>query len=66
MFLNAVTLQVAIGRSTGDTEVDIDLTKEGRASKISKRQVRIIEILFLPVKISNIRENILFIESVVS
>ena len=49
-------LQVTIGRSTDDTEVDIDLRKEGRANKISRRQVRNIEILFLPVKISSIRD----------
>ncbi|GKB48177.1 SMAD/FHA domain, microspherule protein domain protein, partial [Tanacetum coccineum] len=29
---------VTIGRSTDDTEVDIDLRKEGRANKISRRQ----------------------------
>ncbi|PWA62292.1 SMAD/FHA domain, Microspherule protein domain protein [Artemisia annua] len=30
--------EVTIGRSTDDTEVDIDLRKEGRANKISRRQ----------------------------
>ncbi|KAI7747441.1 hypothetical protein M8C21_000142 [Ambrosia artemisiifolia] len=30
--------EVIIGRSTDDTEVDIDLRKEGRANKISRRQ----------------------------
>ncbi|KAK9071433.1 hypothetical protein SSX86_010002 [Deinandra increscens subsp. villosa] len=30
--------EVTIGRSTNDTEVDIDLRKEGRANKISRRQ----------------------------
>ncbi|XP_071706585.1 uncharacterized protein [Rutidosis leptorrhynchoides] len=31
-------IEVTIGRSTDDTEVDIDLRKEGRANKISRRQ----------------------------
>nr|XP_043635017.1 uncharacterized protein LOC122606117 [Erigeron canadensis] len=30
--------EVTVGRSTDDTEVDIDLRKEGRANKISRRQ----------------------------
>ncbi|KVI08802.1 Forkhead-associated (FHA) domain-containing protein [Cynara cardunculus var. scolymus] len=33
--------EVTIGRSTDDTEVDIDLRKEGRANKISRRQATI-------------------------
>lgn len=32
-------LQVLLGRSTDDIDVDIDLGKEGRANKISRRQV---------------------------
>ena len=31
--------QVTIGRSTDDTDVDIDLRKEGRANMISRLQV---------------------------
>lgn len=33
--------EVILGRSTDDTEVDIDLRKEGRANKISRRQASI-------------------------
>ncbi|KAK1353013.1 hypothetical protein POM88_052851 [Heracleum sosnowskyi] len=32
---------VLLGRSTGDVDVDIDLRKEGRANKISRRQATI-------------------------
>lgn len=32
-------LQVILGRSTDDVDVDIDLRKEGHANKISRRQV---------------------------
>ena len=31
--------QVTLGRETEDVKVDIDLGKEGRANKISRRQV---------------------------
>ncbi|KAL2532453.1 Forkhead-associated (FHA) domain-containing protein [Abeliophyllum distichum] len=34
-------LQVILGRSTEDIDVDIDLSKEGRANKISRRQALI-------------------------
>lgn len=34
-----LSLQVLLGRSTDDIDVDIDLGKEGRANKISRRQV---------------------------
>ncbi|KAK1357980.1 Microspherule protein [Heracleum sosnowskyi] len=33
--------EVLLGRSTGDVDVDIDLRKEGRANKISRRQATI-------------------------
>jgi hypothetical protein len=33
-------LQVLLGRATEDVIVDIDLGREGRANKISRRQVR--------------------------
>ncbi|GJZ60282.1 SMAD/FHA domain, microspherule protein domain protein [Tanacetum coccineum] len=33
--------EVTIGRSTADTDVDIDLRKEGRANMISRRQVEL-------------------------
>lgn len=33
------TLQVILGRATIDSEVDIDLGEEGRANKVSRRQV---------------------------
>lgn len=36
-------LQVLLGRSTDDVDVDIDLRKEGRANKISRRQVRLMQ-----------------------
>lgn len=32
-------LQVLLGRGTQDNVVDIDLTEEGRANKVSRRQV---------------------------
>ena len=32
-------LQVILGRATRDVDVDIDLGREGRANKISRRQV---------------------------
>lgn len=32
-------MKVSIGRETEDVKVDIDLGKEGRANKISRRQV---------------------------
>lgn len=32
--------QVLLGRSTEDVKVDIDLGREGRANKISRRQVK--------------------------
>uniref|UniRef100_A0A5B7AE40 FHA domain-containing protein n=1 Tax=Davidia involucrata TaxID=16924 RepID=A0A5B7AE40_DAVIN len=35
--------EVILGRSTDDVEVDIDLGKEGRANKISRRQVELLE-----------------------
>lgn len=38
-FLNACLMQVLLGRSTDDIDVDIDLRKEGLANKISRRQV---------------------------
>jgi hypothetical protein len=37
MFL--IFSQVILGRETEDVKVDIDLGKEGRANKISRRQV---------------------------
>lgn len=33
------TLQVILGRATIDSEVDINLGEEGRANKVSRRQV---------------------------
>ena len=41
MFLVQVlpALQVILGRATTDVDVDIDLGREGRANKISRRQV---------------------------
>jgi hypothetical protein len=33
-------LQVLLGRATEDVIIDIDLGREGRANKISRRQVR--------------------------
>jgi hypothetical protein len=32
-------MQVILGRETGEVHVDIDLGKEGKANKISRRQV---------------------------
>lgn len=37
---NCQSLQVLLGRMTLDNVVDIDLGKEGRANKVSRRQVR--------------------------
>lgn len=38
-----------LGRATNEIDVDIDLSKEGRANKISRRQVGIFVISFMPV-----------------
>ena len=35
----SLLMQVTLGRETEDVKVDIDLGKEGRANKISRRQV---------------------------
>jgi hypothetical protein len=32
-------MQVSIGRETEEVHVDVDLSKEGKANKISRRQV---------------------------
>jgi microspherule protein 1 len=39
-----VTMQVLLGRATEDVTVDIDLGREGRANKISRRQVRFVQV----------------------
>lgn len=37
--LGAILIQVSLGRATEEVHVDIDLSKEGKANKISRRQV---------------------------
>ena len=37
--LDPLLMQVTLGRETGEVHVDIDLGKEGKANKISRRQV---------------------------
>lgn len=38
-------MKVSLGRATEDVKVDIDLGREGRANKISRRQVTIVYLL---------------------
>jgi hypothetical protein len=47
-------LQVLLGRATEDMIVDIDLGREGRTNKISRRQVRFSVVTLFSYTINNI------------
>ena len=51
-------MQVTLGRMTMDSAVDIDLGKEGRANKVSRKQVLFItSIMFIIKSPSHVYDN---------
>ena len=51
IILSFLNMKVSLGRATEDVKVDIDLGREGRANKISRRQVTIVALLVIDLKL---------------